>query len=74
MKKYPDRIDLVRSTLKTLANDPYTPRLKLHFLRGHMQGLYAVRLSYADRIVMTMVVRNQEIILLTIGTHDDVYR
>jgi mRNA-degrading endonuclease YafQ of YafQ-DinJ toxin-antitoxin module len=68
------RLALVRSTLATLVRDPYTPSLRLHPLKGRMQRLHSVRLSYADRIVVTLVIRQRQVVLLNIGTHNGVYR
>ncbi len=74
LRKHPDRKDLVARTLEMLADDPHTPRLRLHALRGGMKGLHAIRLSYSDRIVLVLLFVEHEIVLLSIGTHDEVYR
>jgi mRNA-degrading endonuclease YafQ of YafQ-DinJ toxin-antitoxin module len=48
--------------------------LKLHSLHGALKGIQAVSLTYDYRIVLTVMVTEKEIILLDIGSHDDVYR
>jgi len=74
LRKHPDREQLVRDKLTVLAADPHAPALRLHALKGRMKGLHSVRLSYADRIVIALVIIERQIILLSIGTHDTVYR
>ena len=73
LRKHPDREQLVRSTLRILATDPYSPTLRLHKLKGRMRDFSAVRLTYGDRIILTLIVTERQIVLLNIGTHDDVY-
>lgn len=50
------------------------PHLRLHALRGEMEGMHAVSVTYQYRIVLTLLIREREVILLDIGTHDEVYR
>jgi len=45
----------------------------LHPLKGKMQGLHAVSVTYSYRISLTLKVTEKEIILLDIGSHDEVY-
>ena len=55
-------------------DDPFQPRLRLHPLQGPLQGIYAVRLTYKYRIVLTFKPAEREIVLLDVGSHDEVYR
>jgi mRNA-degrading endonuclease YafQ of YafQ-DinJ toxin-antitoxin module len=73
LRKHPDRRSLVACTLEILETDPHAPSLHLHALHGKMKGLHAVRLSHGDRIVLVVVFTEREIVLLSIGTHDEVY-
>jgi mRNA-degrading endonuclease YafQ of YafQ-DinJ toxin-antitoxin module len=57
-----------------LEADPFAHHLRLHALQGELAGLHAVRLTQAYRIVLTLRLAEQEIVLLDIGTHDEVYR
>lgn len=74
LKKHPDRQRLVRETLTAFATDPHAAALRLHPLKGRMGGLYSVRLSYSDRITLTLLLTERQVVLLSMGTHDDVYR
>ena len=59
---------------RALAEDPFQARLGLHALSGDLAGLYAVRLTYAYRIIILLDREAREIVLLDIGSHDEVYR
>lgn len=57
-----------------LQRDPFQPHLRLHPLSGELQGRYAVRLTVAYRVPLTLEVTEQAIVLLDIGGHDEGYR
>ncbi len=65
----------VRETLELLEKDIFHPRLKTHKLKGKLEGRWACSASYDLRIVFKIVQQEdtETILLLTIGTHDDVY-
>lgn len=57
-----------------LEADPFAPQLRLHALQGDLAGLHAVWLTQSYRVTLTLRLTEQEIVLLDIGTHDEVYR
>ncbi len=72
-KRHPElRGQLVR-VLRDLERDPTQPHLRLHPLRGKLSGLHAVSITYSFRITLTLKIAEREIVLLDIGSHDDVY-
>lgn len=73
-KKHPDLRSRFAKTLDDLQKDPFQPSLQLHPLSGRLTGCYAVSLTYSYRITLTLMVSEGEIILLDIGSHDEVYR
>ena len=73
-KKHPDLRPRFAKVLEELQKDPFQPLLELHALSGKLEGCYAVSLTYSYRITMTLMVSEKEIILLDIGSHDEVYR
>ena len=73
-KQHPDLQPRFAEALDDMQNDPFRPNLKLHALSGKLDGCYAVSLTYSYRITLTLMVTEKEIILLDIGSHDDVYR
>jgi len=53
--------------------DPHLPRLRLHSLYGDLGGLQAVWITYEYRLVVELDEEAGEIILVDIGSHDQVY-
>lgn len=74
LRRHPDLIGLFEDILKQLEADPHAPRLRLHTLKGRHRNKRAVSLTYAYRIVLILVLTAREIILLDVGSHDEVYR
>jgi len=74
LRKHPDLVGQFGAVVRQLERDPSHPRLKLHPLRGKHRGKHAVSLTYSYRIVLVIVVEDDEIVLLDIGSHDEVYR
>ncbi|WP_243689339.1 type II toxin-antitoxin system RelE/ParE family toxin [Geotalea toluenoxydans] len=60
--------------LRDLERDPFQPHLKFHSLTGKLKGMQAVSITHSYRITLTVLVTEKEIILLDIGSHDQVYR
>lgn len=72
-KKHPDLLDKYGVVLKKLENDPFESSLKLQKLQGNLEKFHAVRLTYEYRIILILMIVDEKIILVDIGTHDDVY-
>jgi len=73
LTRHPDLRPRLAETLEKLRADPFEPSLRLHPLTGKLQGLQAVNLNYSYRITLTLQITEHEILLLDIGTHDEVY-
>jgi len=73
-RKHPDLKPRFAKALTDLQHDPFQPSLALHPLTGRLAGCHAVSLTYSYRITLTLLVSEEEIILLDIGGHDEVYR
>ena len=73
-RTHPELKKHLARVLRDLESDPFQPRLRLHALKGELKGLHAVGLTHAYRVTLTLRVTKKEIILLDIGTHDEVYR
>ena len=73
-KRHPDLRSEFEDLLVQLENDPFARRLRLHALGGRHQGKHAVSLTYSFRVVLTLEVRDKKIILLDLGSHDEVCR
>jgi addiction module RelE/StbE family toxin len=73
-KKHPDLKPRLAKLLADLQRDPFQPHLELHPLTGKVAGCHAVSLTCSYRITLTLFITEQEIVLLDIGSHDEVYR
>jgi len=58
---------------RDLETDPFQAHLRLHPLSGDLAGLHAVSVTFTYPITLTLRLAAGEIILLDIGTHDEVY-
>jgi len=74
LRKHPDLRQALRDTLDDLSRDPFQAKLKLHPLSGNLAGVQAVSLTYTYRLTLLVRVTEQEVVLLDIGAHDEVYR
>ena len=73
-RAHPELLQRLARVLRDLEADPFQPHLRLHPLKGELAGLHAVSVTYAYRITLTLRIARREIVLLDIGTHDEVYR
>jgi addiction module RelE/StbE family toxin len=73
----PELRDRVEHALEQLAQDPFYPTLHTHKLKGELAGTWACTVDYDNRILFEFIQNPQldeeEILLLTVGTHDEVY-
>ncbi|CAN5278737.1 hypothetical protein BH10PSE19_BH10PSE19_18180 [soil metagenome] len=74
IKNHPELKKSFAQILRDLENDPLQPHLKLHALKGEFKGVYAISITYSYRLTLTLNVTQQEIVLLNVGSHDEVYR
>ena len=74
VKRDPQLATPLSATLEQLEDDPRHQRLRLHRLRGQLEGLWAARVTYRIRVVLILDEDQREITLLDVGTHDEVYR
>jgi len=61
-----------RNRFENFIEDPFHPGLKTHKLTGILDGLWAFSVSYDCRVIFEFN-SSEEITLIDIGTHEDVY-
>ncbi|MBM2814134.1 MAG: type toxin-antitoxin system mRNA interferase toxin [Ignavibacteria bacterium] len=70
-------LNKLNSTLEILEENPFTNSLNTHKLKGYLLGSWSCSIDYQHRIVFDFVnnpeTDEQEILLQSIGTHDEVY-
>ena len=73
-KRHPDMLKAYAKAVTILEVDPFHPSLRLHKLKGSLQTYHSVSINLEYRIVIDFIVKNNEIIPIDIGSHDDIYR
>ncbi len=76
-RRDPGLRDRIERALDQLAQDPFHPTLHSHKLKGEWAGAWACTVDYDNRILFEFTqnpeLGQEEILLLTVGTHDEVY-
>lgn len=76
-KRHPEKQARIERVLTLLSEDPFHPSLHSHKLKGELAGVWACTVDFDHRVLFEFVQNPEtgedEIYLLTIGTHDEVY-
>ena len=73
IKKHPEVLDRYIKTIKLLEINPYHPALKLHKLKGTLKEYQSISINIKYRVVIDFIIKDNEIIPIDIGIHDEVY-
>ena len=75
LKTHPETAAAIQTALNQLSEDSTHPSLRTHKLRGQLDGCWACSAGYDLRIVFeyTQHEATEAILLLALGTHDQVY-
>ena len=77
IKKEPSISKDIEKTLRILIENPFHPQLTTHKLKGKLSGLWACTVGYDLRIIFEFVKseihQEDNIFLIEIGSHDEVY-
>ncbi len=73
LKKHQDIVSKYKKTILLLEVNPFHPSLRLHKLTGNLETLHSVSLDMQYRITMEFYIQDERIVLVNIGTHDEVY-
>lgn len=74
LRRHPDLKEAYRKTLLLLEANPNHPSLRLHPLKGKLQGMHSVSINLSYRISLELLIEGQTVIPIDIGDHDVVYR
>lgn len=72
-RRHPDVAHHLSRVLHDLAEDPRRARLRLHALHGELEGLHAIWVTYEYRLVLELHEADGEVLLVSIGSHQEVY-
>ena len=73
VKKHPDIITRYSKTIELLEVDPFHPSLRLHKLEGKLRIYHSISINMKYRVVIDFIMKDNEIIPIDIGAHEDVY-
>jgi proteic killer suppression protein len=73
VKKHPELVSQYQKTLELLEVNPFHPSLRLHRLRGKLMGIFSVSINISYRITIDFIIKEDIIVPIDIGTHDEVY-
>ncbi len=73
LKQHPQVRQQYLKTLQLLQANPFHPSLRLHPLRGKLEGLHSVSINLSYRITLELLIQDEQIIPVNVGDHDVVY-
>lgn len=73
-KRHPELKPRFARVLSDLQADPFQTQLAVRPLSGKLDGCHAVSLTRNDRMTLTLLITAKAIVLLDVGSHDEVYR
>jgi len=60
------------TAIKLFSKNPFSPQLRTHKLTGKLEGLWSFSITFDYRAIFKFL-DEDEILLIDIGTHDEVY-
>lgn len=73
IKKHPELIKQYENTMELMKLNLHHPSLRLHKLKGKLSDLYSVSINISYRITIIFLIREDTIIPVDVGTHDELY-
>lgn len=71
---HPKLINTYIKTISLLAKNPGHPSLRLHKLKGELSDFYSVSINMKYRIILDFLVQGDQILLIDISGHGEIYR
>jgi len=72
-KKHQNLKEKYTKTILLLQKNPLHPSLRLHKLQGSLSKYHSVSIDMDYRILIDFIIIDEQIILIDIGSHDEVY-
>ncbi len=73
LRKHRNLLDKYYKMLKILETNPFYPSLRTHKLHGRLNDFYSVSIDMQYRVLIKFVLRENQLIPVDIGDHDNVY-
>lgn len=71
--KHSNILGQYEKVLKLLCINPRHPSLRMHKLSGNLTGLFSVSINISYRVIISFIIKDNQIVPIDIGTHDEVY-
>jgi proteic killer suppression protein len=72
-KRHPDLLVQYEKALQLLELNPFHPSLRLHRLSGSLSDLHSISINISYRITLEFLIEDSKIILVNVGSHDEIY-
>ncbi len=72
-KLHPNLKEEVKEQITQFKSEKNHPKLKVHKLGGNLKNTFAFSVNYKVRIIFEFGVTKNQVNLLLVGDHDDVY-
>lgn len=59
--------------LVLFEENPFDAKLRTHKLTGKLKGFWAISIAYDCRVVFKFIDEEKTVLLINIGSHDEVY-
>ena len=73
MKKHREVVSKYGKIIEILEINPNHPSLRVHKLQGKLGEYFSISIDMKYRIIIDFIIRDNEIIPIDIGSHDEVY-
>lgn len=73
LKKHPELLPLYAKVLRLIELNIYHPSLRLHKLKGRLKNLSSISINLSYRITIYLIIRDDAVVPVDIGSHDEVY-
>jgi len=72
-KKHQNLKEKYTKTILLLQKNPFHPSLRLHKLQGSLSEYHSVSIDMDYRIFIDFIIIDEQIILIDIGSHNEIY-
>ncbi len=73
-KKHPELKTKYIKIIRIIQVNPFHPSLRLHKLKGGKKELYSLSIDMQYRILLDFIIEKKKIVLIDIGSHEEIYR
>jgi proteic killer suppression protein len=73
VKRHPDLLTQYEKALKLLELNPFHPSLRLHRLSSSLSDMHSISINISYRITLEFLIEDGKIILVNVGSHDEIY-